>query len=45
MWIGVDINGPAVLVPGVSPEDGGGVVTSSGVVVSSLPVFMYLGMT
>ena len=30
--IGVDNEGPAVLVPGVSPEDKCGVVTSSGVV-------------
>ena len=35
IWIRVDISGPAVLVPGVSPEDSGGVATSSGVVVSS----------
>ena len=34
--IGVDNEGSAVLVPCVSHEDRGGVVTSSGVVMSSL---------
>ena len=45
MGIGVEDEGPAVLVPGVSPEDGSRVVTLSGVVVGSPLVFIYLGMT
>ena len=45
MGIGVEDEGPAVLVPGASPEDGSGVVTLSGEVVGSPPVFINLGMT
>ena len=45
MGIGVEDEGPAVLVPGASPENGSGVVTLSGEVVCSPLVFIYLGMT